>query len=193
MQWSAVLSLLLFLAAWHFLLSGKSVGASIFLLAAALCSSRGMIVGAALAVFVLCGAKVEGRVRRCLFCLAPAVLVVGISSLFAPQHSFAAVPTLRYAAEYLSLNPLFLLLPFLHVKFSVRNPMIFGVVKLAVIVWAFRKATPSIRPLLWTRYIRRCHSGSTAASRPDRNRTSMHRRVDRAVETSHRAVVNRAR
>ena len=155
MQWNALLSMLFFLAAWHVVIeNGKSrsgpAACFVCLVAAALCSSRGIIAGVVLAVFVLVENAGEHRARRCLLCLAPTVLVTAIAWLFAPHHQFAAGATLRYASEYLILNPLFFLLPFLRVKFEAGNLVIFGLIKTAVFIWAFRKATPSARPLLWT-------------------------------------------
>lgn len=155
MQWNAQLSILFFLAAWRFLLGngqsrGRAAACFVCLLAAALCSSRGIISGVVLAVFVLVENGGEARARLCLLCLTPTVLLTVMTWLLAPHHPFMAGGMLRYASEYLILNPLFLLLPFLRVKLEGGSLMIFGLIKTAVFVWAFRKATPSARPLLWT-------------------------------------------
>lgn len=155
MQWNALLSMLFFLAAWHFLLKNGQSRANtaacfLCLLAAALCSSRGIIAGVVLTVFVLIENAGKARVRLCLLCLTPTVLLTAIGWPVAPHHLFVACATLRYASEYLILNPLFYLLPFLRVKFEGGNLVIFGLIKIAFFVWAFWKATPSARPLLWT-------------------------------------------
>ncbi len=155
MQWNALLSILFFLAAWHFLIKGAPsrgnlAGCFGCLLAAALCSSRGIVAGAVLAVFVLIEKPGRLRARLCVTCLTPTVLMTAIVWLFAPRHLFVGSATLRYASEYLILNPLFNLLPFLQMKFEGGNLVIFGLIKIAFIFCAFRAATPSARSLLWT-------------------------------------------
>ena len=94
MQWSTQLSILFFLAAWHFLFAefaparGVIVSMMVFvcLLASALSSTRGIVSGLVLAIFVLVRDKRPERVRLCALCLLPTLLLAAVMWLFVPHH-----------------------------------------------------------------------------------------------------------
>jgi len=155
MQWNAQLAIVFFLAAWHFLLETRKLGGRatvcfLCLLASGLCSTRGIISGLVLAIFVLMRSSNEERLRLSTVCLAPTVLLVAAMGLLAPHHVVPAGAALLYGCNYLLANPLYLPLPPLRHLFGAMAPLAFGVLKAAVFVWAFRKAAPATRPLLLT-------------------------------------------
>jgi len=155
MQWNAQLALLFFLAAWHFLLGtrkldGRAAACLLCLLASGLCSSRGIVSGLVLAVFVLLRSKGTERLRLSVLCLTPTALLVAAMWFLAPHHTVPAGAALLYGGSYLLSNPLALPLPPLRHLPGVMAPLACGALKAAVFVWAFRKAAPAMRPLLWT-------------------------------------------
>ena len=155
MQWNAQLALVFFLAAWHFLLGARKLdvraaACCLCLLASGLCSSRGIVSGLVLAIFVLVRSKGDERLRLSAVCLAPTVLLVAAMWLLTPRHSAPAGAALLYGCNDLLLNPLALPLPPLRHLFGAAAPLACGALKAAVFVWAFRKAAPAMRPLLWT-------------------------------------------
>jgi hypothetical protein len=158
MQWATQLSILFFLAAWHFLLRDMKPGrgAVVFmlvflcLLASALSSTRGIVSGLVLGIFVLVRGRRPDRVRLCAMCLLPTVLLAAVMWLFVPHHQATPGAAFAYAFEYLILNPLYRPLPIPRQGFDAGALLICGVLKAAVVIWAFRKAAPSIHPLLWT-------------------------------------------
>jgi hypothetical protein len=155
MQWNSQLAIVFFLAAWHFLLSSRELRCGpaacfLSLLASGLCSSRGIVSGLVLAIFVVLWSKGEERVRLGILCLTPTVLLVAAMWLLTPHHGAPLSAAILYALNYLLLNPLFLPLPVLRHAFGAGVLLACGALKVAVFVWAFRKAGPSLRPLLWT-------------------------------------------
>jgi hypothetical protein len=154
MQWNSQLAIVFFLAAWHFLLGARTVGCaaacSLCLLASGLCSSRGIISGLVLAIFVLVQNNRQERVRLCILCLAPTALLVAVIWLLAPHRQAPPGAALLYGLDYLLMNPLYMPLPILRHVFGAGTFLVCGALKAAVFIWAFRKAGPSLRPLLST-------------------------------------------
>jgi hypothetical protein len=155
MQWNAQLAIVFFLAAWHVLLGTRKLdrrAAAIFLclLVSGLCSTRGIISGLVLAIFVLARNKGEERLRLSILCLAPTALLLAAMWLLTPDHAAPPGAALLYGCDYLLSNPLFLPLPMLRRFFGAGAPFACGALKAVVFVWAFRKAEPTARPLLWT-------------------------------------------
>jgi hypothetical protein len=155
MQWCSQLAIVLFLAAWHFLLGNsrpiyRGMACFLCLTASALCSTRGIISGLVLAIFVLTRNRGRERLRLFILCLLPTVISAAVMWLFVPRHSVSPGAAFIYASEYLILNPLLRPLPFLRDYFGAIALPICGVLKTALFVWAFRKARPAVRPLLWT-------------------------------------------
>lgn len=155
MQWNAQLAIVFFLAAWHFLLGTRKPGGNaaacfLCLLASALCSSRGIISGLVLAIFVLLRGEVQGRPRLSVLCLTPTALLVAAMWFLTPHHTALPGAALLYGCNYLLANPLSVPLPPLRHLFGDMAPLAFGALKAAVFVWAFRKTAPTARPLLWT-------------------------------------------
>lgn len=150
MQWSAQLEIAFFLAAWHMLLRpGRKLAVVTCLFASSLCSTRGILSGAVLAVFVLLRDKGRERMRLCVLCLAPVVVMSAVMWLFVPHHHPNPGSALRYAGRYLVLNPLYDLLPPLHLKWEAATIAIFGLIKAAVLIMAFRISAPRARLFLW--------------------------------------------
>jgi hypothetical protein len=156
MQWNAQLGIVFFLAAWHFVIGTRKLdrhAASCFfcLLFSGLCSTRGIVSGLVLAMFVLARGKDGGRFRLVILCLAPAALLVAAMLLFTPHHPVTKPgAALFFGLDYLVSNPLFTPLPPLRKLFGVGTPLACGVLKTAILVWAFRSAAPATRPLLIT-------------------------------------------
>jgi hypothetical protein len=86
----------------------------------------------------------------CVLCLLPPALLSAVMWLFVPHHQAPPGAALLYACEYLILNPLYRPLPIPRHDFDAGALLICGVLKASVFVWAFRKAAPQVRPLLWT-------------------------------------------
>ena len=155
MQWSAQLGLAFFLAAWLFLLGtrrldGGAAACFLCLLASGLCSTRGIISGLVLAIFVLIRNRDRQRFVLCALCVAPTALLAAVMWLIVPHHEAPPGPALLYAGHYLLLNPLFLPLPLPRQGFDAGGLLVCGVLKAAIFIWAFREGGPSLRPLLWT-------------------------------------------
>jgi hypothetical protein len=155
MQWCPQLAIVWFLAAWHFLLGNPKPGRGdvaclLCLFASALCSTRGVISGLVLAIFVLVRYRGRERLRLCMLCLLPTVTLAAVMWLFVPRHGVSPGAAIVYASEYLILNPLLRPMPFLREYLGPLTLPTCGVLKAAIFVWAFRKARPAVRPLLWT-------------------------------------------
>lgn len=155
-QWGAQLNILFFLLAWHALLTirERPVGFGwhawyvTAIVASALCSSRGVVCGMVLALFiVLCG---EGR-RRVWLCVAsvlPTALLTLATWLYVPPFKESHVGHFIYSLNYLVLNPFYALLPVpWHLK-SVSPLLVLGLLKLLLIGWAFYKGGRPLRPFL---------------------------------------------
>jgi hypothetical protein len=152
MQWNSQLAIVFFLAAWHCLLNTRpwAVGCFFCLLGSSLCSSRGIVSGLVLAVFVLLRNERVDRIRLSLLCLAPTAILLAIMWALVPHRSVDLAAALLYGWEYLILNPLFRPLPIPRHGFEIGALIICGALKTAVYVWAFWKAKPTVRPLLFT-------------------------------------------
>lgn len=151
MQWTAVLSLTFFLLAWLHLVrwegtSSFRVGVyALLLLASALTSSRGIICGLVMAIFILF--RRPSR-RLVVASLAPAIALTGVMVIV--KASTVSPPLLdaaRYALHYYFLNPLYLLLPIPEKTFDVTALLLCGTIKLTIIAAAWQQST-SWRPLL---------------------------------------------
>lgn len=156
MQWGSQLALVWFLGAWHFLVGAPrpawsaKVACLLCLFASALCSTRGIISGLVLAIFVLSRNKGREQLLLCALCLLPTLLLAAVMWLFVPRHQVSPGAALIYASQYLILNPLLRLMPFLRDYFGTLALPICGVLKATLLIWAFRKARPAARPLLLT-------------------------------------------
>lgn len=157
MQWGSQLALLLFLVAWHCLLrvmeGGRGVaGYGLCLLASALSSSRGIVCGLLLALFVLLSPA--ARKRKTLLCavsIAPTVVVALAMYLLVVHHGsgWDITAALSYGAHCFLLNPLYHLLSIPKKTVGMPALLIYGLLKIAVILWALWKADPRLRlPLL---------------------------------------------
>src|SRR5579863_4520611 len=154
MQWNAQLAIVFFLAAWHLLLGEvrpvRAAAVFLCLLAGALCSTRGIMSGLVLAVFVLMRKTRTERTGLALLCLTPTALLAAVMWLFVPHHQVQFDAALLYAGEYLVLNPLYEPLPVPRQNFDAGALLICGLLKTAVFILAFRKAAPAVRPFLVT-------------------------------------------
>jgi len=156
MQWNAQLAIVFFLAAWHFVLGtrkldGRAAACFLCLLISGLCSTRGIVSGLVLAVFVLARGKSGEQLHLVVLCLAPSLLVGAAMLLLAPHHVFPKLgSTLLFGLDYLISNPLFTPLPPVRNMFGAGAPFAFGALKAAVLVLAYRSAGPATRTLLVT-------------------------------------------
>src|SRR6202035_1889816 len=103
--------------AWHFVLGtrqhgGRDAVCFFCLLLSGLCSTRGIVSGLVLAIFVLARDKGGERLRLMVLCLAPTALLVAAMLLFTPHHGPPKpVAALLFGLDYLLSNPLFTPLP----------------------------------------------------------------------------------
>lgn len=156
MQWCLLLALLFFLVAWHWLLrimeGGRGVaGYVLCLLASALSSSRGIVCGLLLALFVLLSPAARKRKTfLCAVSIAPPVLAALAMYLFVVRHGSGRDLTaaLSYGAHYFLLNPLYHLLSIPKKTVGTLALLLYGILKIAVIVWALWKADTRLRLLL---------------------------------------------
>ena len=126
MQWNAQLAIVFFLAAWHLLpgefkLDAGSAACFICILASGLCSSRGILSGLILAIFVLLRNRRGGRAPLLALCLSPAILLIAAEWLLAPHHEMAPLPALVYGVYCFILNPVFLPLPLRHGQIGLEH------------------------------------------------------------------------
>jgi hypothetical protein len=154
MQWNAQLAIVFFLAAWHLLpgkfkLGARSAACFLCVLASGLCSTRGILSGLVLAVFVFLRNKRSGRAPLLALCLSPAILLIAAEWLLIPHHVMAPLPALRYGVYCFILNPVFLPLPFRHGQIGVGALLLCAGLKAAVYAAALWSAQRSLRPLLW--------------------------------------------
>jgi hypothetical protein len=103
MQWNAQLVSVFFLAAWHVLLGTRKLdrpAAAFFLclLASGLCSTRGIISGLILTIFILERNKGEERLRLGVLCLAPTALLLATMWLLTPHRATRPAPRCYTAA-----------------------------------------------------------------------------------------------
>jgi len=154
-QWGSQLALLFFLVAWHWLLhiiggGGGVAGYALCLVASALTSSRGIISGLLLGLFLLFTAGHRGqKMFLCGVSVTPTLLATLAMVALVGHGSYANLPSgLSYAAHYYLLNPLYHLVSIPHKTVSILALCFYGFVKIGVIVWALRKADERLRPLL---------------------------------------------
>jgi hypothetical protein len=156
MQWCSQLALLVFLVAWHWLLrileGGRGIaGYALCLLVSALSSSRGILSGMLLALFVLLSPA--ARKRKTLLCavsIAPTALVSLAMYFLVVRHGSHSDLTaaLSYGAHCFLLNPLYHLLSIPKKTVGMPALLIYGFLKIAVILWAMWKADARLRQLL---------------------------------------------
>ena len=147
-QWGAQLDLLFFLMAWHALLTilrrRSAVAWSVWyvfcLFAGALCSSRGIVCGLMLGLYLVLTGEGVRRIWLCALSLAPTALLVLATWLWVPPFRETRLGHLTYSFNYLMLNPLFSLFPIrTHLSTGVQLA-VFGGIKIMVIAWAFYKS-----------------------------------------------------
>jgi len=163
MQWTGQLDILFFLLAWHALLTilgRRAVVGWYFwyvfcLFAGALCSSRGIVCGMMLGLFIVLTGDARHRIWLCLISLVPTALLVLATWLFVPPFEQTQVGYFTYSLNYLLLNPLFSLFPFglTPIGMDAADPslvVLFGATKLFVVGWAFYKSDRRLYPLFAT-------------------------------------------
>jgi hypothetical protein len=140
-QWTPVLAMTFFLAAWLWLVAREPrgpagiVGYTLLLGASALSSSRGIVSGLAAALFTWRNGR---RLSLILAAIAPAAALIVVMKVVmagrpAPLLSEAAL----FAVYHWLLNPLYLLLPIPHKTLNGSALLICGAIKLAVIAGAW--------------------------------------------------------
>jgi hypothetical protein len=158
MQWNAQLNMLFFLLAWHALVTilerhtgiGWYVWYAFCIFASSLCSSRGVVCGMMLGLFIVLSGEGVRRIRLCAISLAPTALLVLATWLFVPPFRETQLGHFTYSLNYLMLNPLFPLVPTGRLPTSPMPIVFFGAVKLFVIGWAFYKSDRRLYPFLAT-------------------------------------------
>ena len=140
-QWTPVLAMTFFLAAWLWLIAREPrgpagiAGYTLLLGASALSSSRGIVSGFVAAVLAW---RTGRRLRLILAAMAPAALLIVVMKMV-----MAGRPTPRpwdsalFALYHWLLNPLYLLLPIPHKTVGGSALLICGLIKLAVIAAAW--------------------------------------------------------
>ena len=154
MQWSAVLSILFLLMAWHLLLATQwgqryEVWFVLSVMASTFVSTRGILSGMVLAVFVILQ-RGKYIARLCLLSLLPAA--ASFAATYAGgQHGGANITrALNYAAHDFLLNPFYLLVSYPGRTIGPLALLLFGALKIAVIVFALRIASAPARTLMLT-------------------------------------------
>jgi hypothetical protein len=120
------------------------------LFASALSSSRGIVCGMMLGLFLVLTGEGVRRFRLCAISLAPTALLILATWLFVPPFQETHVGHFTYSLNYLMLNPLFSLIPIGSDPMDVSLIIFFGAVKVIVIAWAFYKSGRALWPLLAT-------------------------------------------
>jgi hypothetical protein len=155
-QWNAQLNMLFFMLAWHALLTILERQASVgwyawyvaCLAAGSLCSSRGIVCGLVLALFIVLSGEGARHIRLCAISLAPTVLLVLATWWFVPPFQETRLGHFTYSLYYVLMNPLYLLLPIRRLPGNVSLIAFFGAIKLLVMGWAFYKSGRRLYPLL---------------------------------------------
>ena len=154
-QWCSQLALLFFLAAWHWLLriiEGRAGlgGYSLCLMASALTSSRGIISGLLLGIFLLfTAAERRQKTLLCAVSVTPTLLTtLAMVAFVGPGGHENVLSALSYAAHYFLLNPLYHLVSIPNKTVGILALCVYGFIKVGVIVWALRKTDERLRPLL---------------------------------------------
>jgi hypothetical protein len=168
-QWNAQLNMLFFLLAWHALATilERQAGAGwyvwyVFCISAGtLCSSRGIVCGLMLGLYIVLSGEGRRRIWLCAISIAPTALLVLATWVFVPPFQETQVGHFTYSLNYLMMNPLYLLLPIRRLPGNVSLLLFFGVLKLLVIAWAFYRSGRRLLPLLATLV---AFDGATAAA-----------------------------
>ena len=150
-QWTPVLAMTFFLAAWLWLIAREPrgpagiAGYTMMLIASALSSSRGIVSGLAASVF----AWRTGRGRHLILAaIAPsALLMVVMKMVMAGRPAPLLWDSALFAVYHWLLNPLYLLLPIPHKTVGGSALLICGTIKGAVIAAAWLRLREQ-RPLL---------------------------------------------
>jgi len=159
MQWGSQLNMLFFLLAWHALVTilERRAGLGWYawyvfcLFSSMLCSSRGIVCGLMLGLFIVLSGEGVRRFRLCAISLLPTALLILATWLFVPPFKETQVGHFTYSLNYLMLNPLFSLVPIGMDDSTDVSVLVFcGAIKLFVIVWAFYKSGRRLYPLLAT-------------------------------------------
>jgi hypothetical protein len=156
MQWGSQLSILFILLAWHALLTilKRAAGAGwyvwyvVCLCASTLCSSRGIVSGMILVLYIVLAGEGARRLWLCVTSIVPTVLLVLGTWLFVPSFKQTQLGHFTYSLTYLALNPLFSLVPNHWRPASVGLMVVFGAIKLLLILWAFYKSGRRLYPFL---------------------------------------------
>jgi hypothetical protein len=156
MQWSSQLALLFFLAAFHLLLLIPAgalgvAGYTLCLLASALSSTRGIVCGLALALFVLLmAADWKPKIRLGMASVIPAVLVILAMIPFLARHvgGWSLQESLQYGVYYFLLNPLYHLVSIHKETVGIGTLFFYGALKITALALGWRHAEKSLRPLL---------------------------------------------
>lgn len=158
MQWGAQLDILFLLLAWHALLTilerpagvGWHVWYVFCICASSLSSSRGVVSGLMLGLFIVLSGQGRRRIWLCVTSVAPTALLVLATWLYVPPFKETTVGHFTYSLNYWALNPLFSLVPMRWHPTQVTIVVLFGAIKLVVIAWAFHKSGRSLFPFLAT-------------------------------------------
>lgn len=158
MQWGSQLGLLFFLLAWHALLTilarqtavGWYVWYVFCIFASALCSSRGIVCGMLLGLFIALAGEGVRRIRLCAISLAPTAILILATWMFVPPFKETQVGHFTYSLNYFLLNPLFSLVPIGKDPTDVSLIVFFGAIKLFVIGWVFYKSSRRLYPIFAT-------------------------------------------
>jgi len=158
MQWGAQLDILFLLLAWHALLTilerptgvGWHAWYVFSICASSLCSSRGVVSGLMLGLFVVLAGQGMRKIWLCVISVAPTALLTLATWLFVPPFKKTTVGHFTYSLNYWALNPLFSLIPTRWHPTQVSVVFLFGAIKLLAIAWAFYKSGRSLFPLLAT-------------------------------------------
>jgi hypothetical protein len=154
-QWTPVLAMTFFLAAWLWLIArdlrgpAGIAGYTLLLGASALSSSRGIVSGLAAAVFAWCTGR---RCRLILAAIVPAAaLIVVMRVVMAGRPGPRLWDSTLFALYHWLLNPLYLLLPIPHKTVDGSALVICGAIKVAAIAAAWlgwRDQRPLLAALL---------------------------------------------
>jgi len=158
MQWTGQLQILFFLLAWHALLTimerqtgiGWYVWYVFCICASALSSSRGIVCGMILGLYIVLAGEGMRRIRLCAISLAPTALLILATWLVVPPFKETQLGHFTYSLNYFLMNPLYLLLPIRRLPANVSLIVFFGAIKLLVMAWAFYKSRRRLDPLLAT-------------------------------------------
>ncbi len=158
MQWGAQLDILFLLLAWHALLTilerptgvGWHVWYVFCICASSLSSSRGVVTGLTLGLFIALTGQGRRRIWLCVSSVAPTGLLVLATWLYVPPFKETTVGHFTYSLNYWALNPLFSLVPMGWHPTQTTVVVLFGAIKLLAIAWAFHKSGRSLFPFLAT-------------------------------------------